>query len=90
MADKKETIVSKAKETKPEKKKEKKTSIFKRIAKWFRDIKIEIGKITWPTALTTAKNTIVVIVMVLVIGSYIWIVDLILGYGINLIRNIFA
>ncbi|MCQ2446447.1 MAG: preprotein translocase subunit SecE [Clostridia bacterium] len=71
-------------------KKEKKPNIFKRIGKWFRDIINEIKKITWPTMNQTLKNTLIVIVMVLVVGAYIWILDAILSYGISLLRTLVA
>ncbi len=67
-------------------KKAKKPNLFKR----FRDIINEIKKITWPTMRQTLKNTLIVIVMVLVVGAYIWILDLLLSYGISLLRSLVA
>ncbi len=75
---------------KPSAKKAKKPNLFKRIGKWFRDIFNEIKKITWPTMRQTLKNTLIVIVMVLVVGVYIWVLDLLLGYGISLLRSLVA
>ena len=71
-------------------KKAKKPNIFKRIGKWFRDIINEIKRITWPTMRQTLKNTLVVVVMVLVVGVYIWILDFLLSYGISLLRSLIA
>lgn len=80
--------VQKAEKAAP--KKEKKPGLFKRIGKWFRDMINEIKKITWPTMNQTFKNTLIVIVMVLVVGAYIWILDAILSYGISFLRTLVA
>ncbi len=53
----------------------KKVSIFKRIGKWFRDMKSELKKVQWPTAKQTANNTLIVIVCVIIVGVCIWLFD---------------
>lgn len=60
------------KEKKPEKKAEKKPGIFSRIGRWLREMRSELKKVVWPDKKTTAKNTAVVIVCVLVVGVFIW------------------
>ena len=57
MADKK----PEKKETSTEavKKVDKKLPFFKRIGKWFRDMKSELKKVVWPTPKQTANNTAV-------------------------------
>lgn len=69
-------------------KKDKKPSIFQRMGKWFRDMIGEIKRITWPTIPQTLKNTLIVIVVVLVVGLYIWVLDAILSYGISFLRTL--
>ena len=90
MADKSEKNLVKKTDKPSAAKKAKKPNLFKRIGKWFRDIINEIKKITWPTMRQTLKNTLIVIVMVLVVGAYIWILDLLLSYGISLLRSLVA
>ena len=91
MAENTEKKVLKAnKADKPAPKKDKKPGLFKRIGKWFRDIGSEIKKITWPTMNQTLKNTLIVIVMVLVVGAIVWIMDAVLGLGIGALRNLVA
>ena len=60
MADKK----PEKKETSTEavKKVDKKLPFFKRIGKWFRDMKSELKKVVWPTPKQTANNTAVCLV----------------------------
>ncbi len=74
--DKKETVSSdKAqKKAKAPAKKEKKPG---RIARWFKDMKGELKKVTWPSGKDTMKNVLVVLVCVVVVGICIWVFDLI-------------
>ena len=67
--------------------KAKKENIFKRIGKWFakfgKDFKGEIKKITWPGAKMVLKSTLVVIVAILVIGLAVFAVDWCLSRGVD-------
>ena len=59
-----------AKDTTSEKKSKKKDSAKKepnKVAKWFKDLKIEFKKVVWPTKKTVINNTSVVLAVV--IGS---------------------
>lgn len=60
-------------------------TIPKRIAKFFRDYKSELKKITWPTIREIVKNTLIVLIICLIIGALIWIFDKGLGELIKLI-----
>ena len=75
----------KAKETKPAKAdkekakakadKEKKPGVGKRIARFFRELRSELKKVSWPTRADTLKKTGIVIVCVIVVGIIVWIFD---------------
>ncbi|HCC35168.1 MAG TPA: preprotein translocase subunit SecE [Ruminococcaceae bacterium] len=52
-----------------------KLPLFQKIKKFFRDYKSEIKKIVWPSRKTTIRNTIIVLVMCLVLGGFIWALD---------------
>lgn len=56
-----------------------KITIPKRIKRFFKDYKREIKNITWPTKQTVLRNFLVVIVMCVIVGAYIWVLDLGLG-----------
>ena len=45
------------------------------LGKWFRGYISEFKKIVWPTRKQVIRNTIITIVMVLVVGAFIWLVD---------------
>ena len=53
-----------------------KRTIFKRVIAFFKDYKSEVKKIVWPGVRDVAKNTAIVMVICLIIGAFIWILDL--------------
>ena len=67
--------------------KEKKQNWFIRawgaVCKYFRELFSDLKKVTWPTAKQLVKNTITVVVCVLVVGVFIWLFDFVAGLGIN-------
>ena len=65
-----------------------KLTIFKRIIRFFRDYKSEVKKIVWPRWNLVIKNTIVVLVICLIIGAFIWVVDFGLAKLLELILGV--
>lgn len=66
-----------AEETK--KKPNKFKAFFSRIAKFFREIKSEIKKITWPAVPAVFKSMGVTLVVIIVIGAFVFALD----FGLN-------
>ena len=62
-----------------------KRTIFKRVIAFFKDYKSEVKKIVWPGFKDVAKNTGIVLAMCLIVGAFIWLLDLGLGKLIELI-----
>lgn len=60
-------VAAKAKEAKP--------NIFKRMARFFKDLRSEFKKIVWPTKKTVLHNTGVVVVFMAVVAVAIWCLD---------------
>ena len=54
----------------------KKVGFFKKIANFFRDVKSEVSKITWPTLKQVRNNTGIVIVSVIIVAIIIALLDL--------------
>ena len=50
----------------------KKLSFFKRIAKWWREMKSELKKVIWPTPKQTLNNTIAALVVMAISAVVIW------------------
>ncbi len=46
-----------------------------RIAKWFKELKIELGKVIWPTKKTALNNSIVVFATMLLCAAVIFLLD---------------
>ena len=57
----------------------KKENWFKRtlggIARYFRELRSELKKVVWSTPKQVAKNTLIVIACVIVVGVFIWVFD---------------
>lgn len=62
-----------------------KLTILKRIARFFRDYKSEVKKIVWPGWKDVLKNTLIVLIMCVLVGAFIWLVDFGLGRLLELI-----
>ena len=65
----------------------KKENWFKRtwgkFKKFFRELRSELKKVVWPTPQQVLKNAAVVCGCVLVVGVFIWLFDLVAGFGIG-------
>ena len=55
------------------------------IVRYFKDLKGECKKITWPTFPNVVKNTLIVIAVCLIVGVGIWVVDWLLSLLIGLV-----
>ena len=55
---------------------EKKKPFFARMAKYFRDTKSELKKVTWPTAKQLKQNTGVILVFILMICIFLFVFDI--------------
>ncbi|MBO4694979.1 MAG: preprotein translocase subunit SecE [Clostridia bacterium] len=65
----------------------KKESFFKRLGRWFRGLFSELKKVTWPTPKDVAKNTSVVVVVVLVFFVLLFAIDYVLAGLLSLLVN---
>ena len=90
MQKKDETMTAKATEKKaPAKKKDQKPGLFARITRWFREMRSELKKVSWPTGKATLKNVATVILCVLVVGVVIWLFDWLIHAVIQALLNLF-
>ena len=76
-----------AKSSKADKKKSKKNP-FKSIASFFKGVNAERKKVVWPTGKETLKNTVIVLVVVLIAGVAIYGVDTLLSLGMTGIKSL--
>lgn len=68
-----------AKKTEKVQKKDKKPGLFARIGKWFHELKVEAKKVVWPTGKTVWKNTVVVIIVLIILCAVVTILDVVFG-----------
>ena len=59
------------------------------ICRYFRELRSELKKVVWSTPKQVAKNTLIVIVCVLVVGVFIWMFDYVARYGIDTLITAF-
>ncbi len=77
MAEKKKTTPAPVKAVTAVKKEDNtKPGLFKRIGKWFREMKSELKKVIWPTPKQLLNNTVVSVVVILVSALGLWVFDL--------------
>jgi len=90
MQKKDETMTAKTPETKKAPaKKNQKPGLFARIARWFREMRSELKKVSWPTGKATLKNVGTVILCVLIVGVVIWLFDWLIHAVIQALLNLF-
>ena len=70
------------------KKDDTKPGFFKRIGKWFREMKSELMKVIWPTPKALAKNSLISVVFMLVSALVLWGADMIASLAVNLLFRI--
>ena len=71
----------------------KKENWFKRtwgkVRKYFRELRSELKKVVWPTPKQVLKNTLIVVVCILVVGAFIWLFDFVSHIGIDALISAF-
>ena len=75
MAEEKKVNAAPAKAVTADKNDDAKPGFFKRIGKWFREMKSELKKVIWPTKKQLINNTGVSLVVMLVSALGIWVFD---------------
>lgn len=70
------------------KKAEKRPGLFKRMGKWFREMRSELKKVVWPTPKQLLNNTVVALVVMVVAAVVIWAFDELASAGIQALITI--
>ena len=61
-----------------------------RVLRWFKDLKGELKKVTWPSVRDVIKNVGIVIACVLVVGVCIWVFDWLARAVVDALLNLFG
>ena len=67
---------------------EKKPNIFTKIGKFFRECKSEVKKIVWPTPKSVWNNMGVVLIVIVVIGLFIFGFDTLMNFLLSQVMNL--
>lgn len=67
---------------KSDKKADKKPSVFSRIAGWFRSCKAEMKKIVWAAPNAVLRNSVMVIITIVVVALALMLLDFVFSQGI--------
>ena len=68
--------------------KEKKPSLFSKLGSWFKSLRSEAKKVSWASAASVRKNTLIVIVCVVILSAIIGALDILLTNTISALSNI--
>ena len=59
----------------------------KGLMKFLRDVRVEMGKVTWPTRKDLAQSTLVVLVAVAIATAYTGVLDFVFAKAVDLVVN---
>ena len=57
----------------------------KRMKTYFRGVRAELRKVSWPTKKELLNYTSVVVALSILVSIIVWVLDIIINYGIQLI-----
>ncbi len=58
------------------------------LATWFREMKSELKKVTWPTPAQVYKNTVIVLIVCAIFAVITWVMDLGLNAGVSFLSGL--
>ena len=88
MAEEKKTNAAPAKAVTAVKKDDAKPGFFKRVAKWFREMKSELKKVVWPTPKQLLNNTVVSVVVMVASAIVLWGFDMLASGLVHALINL--
>ena len=64
------------------------TELGKRTVNFFKDARTEVRKVVWPSRAETTQTTLTVFIIVIIVGIFLWLFDMLLSYLFRLITGI--
>ena len=64
------------------------TDLGKRIVGFFRDARTEVRKVVWPSRAETTQTTVTVFIIVVIVGIFLWLFDMVLSYLFSAVTGI--
>ncbi len=53
------------------------------LAGFMGNARTEVRKMVWPTRIETTQTTLIVIAVVILVGIFLWLLDMLLGWGVS-------
>ena len=88
MAEEKKLNAAPAKAVTAVKKDDAKLGFFKRVGKWFREMKSELKKVIWPTRQQLFNNTLVSVVVMIASAIVLWGFDMLASGLVHALINL--
>ena len=88
MAEEKKMNAAPAKAVTAVKKDDTKPGFFKRVAKWFREMKSELKKVVWPTGKQLFNNTLISVVVMVASAIVLWGFDMLASGLVHALINL--
>jgi preprotein translocase subunit SecE len=63
---------------------------FSRVGKFVRDVRAELGRTSWPTALQVRNTTIITVIAVIFFATYLFVVDRIFAFLLEQVARLFG
>ncbi|MEW5839111.1 MAG: preprotein translocase subunit SecE [Pseudomonadota bacterium] len=63
------------------------TDLGRKLVSFSRESRVELRKVVWPTRKETTQITLIVLVLVFLIGLFLWLVDSLLFWGVQMITG---
>ena len=63
---------------------------FARSGKFLRDVRAELGRTTWPTALQVRNTTIITVIAVIFFATYLFAVDRVFAFLLDQVHKLFG
>ena len=64
------------------------TDLGKRIVGFFREARTEVRKVVWPSRAETTQTTVTVFIIVVIVGIFLWLFDMVLSYLFRAVTGI--
>ena len=64
------------------------TELGKRTVDFFKDARTEVRKVVWPSRSETTQTTLTVFIIVIIVGIFLWLFDMLLSFLFRLITGI--
>ena len=64
------------------------TDLGRRAWSFVQDSRTEVRKVVWPTRAETVQTTLIVMALVLLVGIFLWLLDMLLAWGFQTLTGV--